>query len=241
MSKTLHNNINLVQEKSSLQKENSSNFHLLIRKKLYTKIKRTKAKKPSIYNRNNKYNLKKQQLSFCTRNRLKKILVSKKRFFVKKRAAINVKIRPFFFRGDFPYKSRNAKYKKSRKRVFTSIKARKLSMPEKIGIVRIHSVKNNTRVSLIDKFGNVKATISAGSLEGKKSSPYTAFAAGEFLAKKAHLYNYSSFIVQLKGLGFGRESAVRGLKSKGLQIHRLEDVNRFPHNGCRPPKRRRVR
>lgn len=242
MSQTLRNYINSLQKDFPLlYNVDSLQFSQSIRNTLDEKTKKNQQEiNPFL----EKKLFKKVQLSYCAQNRLKKRLVSTKRFFVKKGAQFNMNTRPIFFRnetipknGDFPRKSR---YVKSRTRVRPTAKASKPLMPESIGIVRIHSLKNNTRVSLIDKFGNVRATVSGGVLQGKKSLPYAAFSAGELLAKKAILH-FSSFVVQLKGLGFGREAAIRGLRSKGLQIRRLEDVNRFPHNGCRPPKKRRVR
>ncbi|MGM0472341.1 MAG: 30S ribosomal protein S11 [Bacillota bacterium] len=111
------------------------------------------------------------------------------------------------------------------------------------GQAHIHSTFNNTIVSLADQQGNVISWSSAGNLgfKGtKKSTPYAAQMAAEDAAKEAMEHGLKEVEVFVKGPGAGREAAVRALQSTGLEIAGIKDVTPIPHNGCRPPKRRRV-
>ena len=111
------------------------------------------------------------------------------------------------------------------------------------GAAHIHSSFNNTIVSVTDVAGNVIAWGSAGGLGFKGSRKSTPFAAGEVAetaAKKAMEHGLKSVEVFVKGPGSGRESAIRALQTAGLEISSIKDVTPIPHNGCRPPKRRRV-
>jgi small subunit ribosomal protein S11 len=112
------------------------------------------------------------------------------------------------------------------------------------GIAYIRSTFNNTLITIADTQGNVLSWSSAGArgFKGsKKSTPYAAGVAAEDAARKAQeLYGLRSISVHLKGPGSGREQALRSLQSAGLKITSIRDVTPVPHNGCRPPKRRRV-
>ncbi|MFP4597315.1 MAG: 30S ribosomal protein S11 [Persicimonas sp.] len=113
-----------------------------------------------------------------------------------------------------------------------------------VGIAHIHSTFNNTIITLTDTNGNALSWSSAGARGFKgsrKSTPYAAGVAAEDAARKARdEYGLKKVAVWLKGPGTGRESALRSLQSAGLKITKIRDVTPLPHNGCRPPKRRRV-
>ena len=111
------------------------------------------------------------------------------------------------------------------------------------GAVHIQSTFNNTIVTVSDAFGNTISWASAGELGFKgsrKSTPFAAQSASETAAKAAMEHGLKSVEVFVKGPGSGRESAIRALETVGLQITMIKDVTPIPHNGCRPPKRRRV-
>ena len=111
------------------------------------------------------------------------------------------------------------------------------------GIAHIQSTFNNTVVSITDVSGNVIAWSSAGvrGFKGsRKSTPFAAQLAAEDAAKKAMDHGMRSISVFVKGPGAGRESALRALQQAGFKITLIRDVTPIPHNGCRPPKRRRV-
>jgi len=111
------------------------------------------------------------------------------------------------------------------------------------GIVHIKASFNNTIVSVSDKQGSTIAWASAGSVGFKgsrKSTPFAAQLAAENCAKKAMEHGVRSVEIYVKGPGSGRESAIRSLQSVGLEITVIKDVTPIPHNGCRPPKQRRV-
>ena len=111
------------------------------------------------------------------------------------------------------------------------------------GIAHIQSTFNNTIVTITDLIGNVIAWASAG-MQGfkgsRKSTPFAAQLAAEDAVKKAKEHGLRSVQVYVKGPGSGRESALRSLQLAGLNISLIRDVTPIPHNGCRPPKRRRV-
>ena len=111
------------------------------------------------------------------------------------------------------------------------------------GIANIQSTFNNTLITITDNNGNVLAWSSAGSngFKGsRKGTPFAAQVAAEVAAKKAMEYGVKSVDVYIKGPGAGRESALRSIQATGLNITLLKDVTPITHNGCRPPKRRRV-
>ena len=111
------------------------------------------------------------------------------------------------------------------------------------GAAHIHSSFNNTIVTITDVKGNVISWASAGELGFKGSRKSTPFAAGEAAtaaAKVAMEHGLKSVEVYVKGPGSGREAAIRSLQTTGLEISSIKDVTPIPHNGCRPPKRRRV-
>lgn len=108
---------------------------------------------------------------------------------------------------------------------------------------RIQASENNTIVTLTDMEGNVLAWASAGSsgFEGtRKSTPYAAKVAAETAVQKVAGFGVQSLQVELKGLGPGREQAIRGLQSAGMNLDAIVDVTPIPHGGCRPSRRRRV-
>jgi small subunit ribosomal protein S11 len=111
------------------------------------------------------------------------------------------------------------------------------------GVVHIQSTFNNTIITITDLSGNVVAWSSAGTQGFKgsrKSTPFAAQVAAEDAVKKAKEHGMRRVQVYVKGPGSGRESALRSLQVAGLNISLIRDVTPIPHNGCRPPKRRRV-
>ena len=124
-------------------------------------------------------------------------------------------------------------YKQRKKKV-------KKNIPE--GIAHIHATFNNTIVTISDKDGNAIAWASAGALGfkgSKKSTPFAAGLSSEAAGKKAYDLGMRKVEVFVKGLGPGRETAIRSLQTAGLEITAISDVTPIPHNGCRPPKRPR--
>ena len=112
-----------------------------------------------------------------------------------------------------------------------------------VGVAHIHSTFNNTIVTITDLAGNAISWSSAGALGFKgsrKSTPFAAQMASEAAAKAAILSGVQKVEVSVKGPGPGREAAIRSLQVAGLEITAINDVTPVPHNGCRPPKRRRV-
>ncbi len=111
------------------------------------------------------------------------------------------------------------------------------------GVAHIKSSFNNTIVSISDQQGNVIAWASAGNVGFKgsrKSTPFAAQLTARSAAEKAAALGLKEVKVYVKGPGAGRESAIRSLQAAGLQVNMIKDVTPIPHNGCRPPKRRRV-
>lgn len=111
------------------------------------------------------------------------------------------------------------------------------------GIAHVHASFNNTIVTIGDTHGNVVSWASAGNLGfkgSKKSTPFAAQMAAEAAARKAIEHGMKTTEVLVKGPGAGREAAIRSLQAAGLEITLIRDVTPVPHNGCRPPKRRRV-
>ncbi|KXG75698.1 30S ribosomal protein S11 [Fervidicola ferrireducens] len=124
----------------------------------------------------------------------------------------------------------------------TSKKRREKRRVEK-GKAHIHSTFNNTIVTITDEAGNPITWASAGTVGFKgsrKGTPFAAQLAAESAAKKAMEYGLKTVEVLVKGPGPGREAAIRSLQAAGLEISVIKDVTPIPHNGCRPPKRRRV-
>lgn len=123
----------------------------------------------------------------------------------------------------------------------TTKKKAKKNIP--FGSAYIHSSFNNTIVTITDPQGNVIAWSSGGVVGFKgsrKSTPFAAQLAAEDAAKKAMEHGVKTVDVFIKGPGAGREAALRALQSAGLKIHMIKDITPIPHDGCRPPKRRRV-
>lgn len=111
------------------------------------------------------------------------------------------------------------------------------------GIAHIMSTFNNTIVTIADKGGNCVAWSSAGTMGFKgsrKSTPFAAQMAAEAAAKEAMEHGMKEIEVYVKGPGAGREAAIRAIQAAGLEVNMIKDVTPIPHNGCRPPKRRRV-
>jgi small subunit ribosomal protein S11 len=122
-------------------------------------------------------------------------------------------------------------------------KRRKTKKMVSEGVAHIHSTFNNTIITITDPVGNVVAWSSAGSVGFKgsrKGTPFAAQLAAESAAKKAMEYGLRTVQVFVKGPGAGRESALRSLQAAGFAVSLIKDVTPIPHNGCRPPKRRRV-
>jgi len=120
-------------------------------------------------------------------------------------------------------------------------KVEKKNVPN--GIAHIQATFNNTIITITDVAGNVISWCTSGSKGfrgSRKSTPFAAQMAAEDAAKKAQEHGLRSIEVWVKGPGSGRESALRALQSAGLTITMIKDVTPIPHNGCRPPKRRRV-
>ncbi len=120
-------------------------------------------------------------------------------------------------------------------------KREKLSIPA--GIAHVLATFNNTIISITDLEGNLLTTSSAGAVGFKgsrKGTPFAAQQAASVAATAAKEYGMRSLQVYLKGPGAGRESAIRALQSSGLEVKAIRDITPIPHNGCRPPKRRRV-
>ncbi len=111
------------------------------------------------------------------------------------------------------------------------------------GMVHIRSTFNNTIVTITDQQGNAISWASAGELGfrgSRKSTPFAAQSAAETAAKAAMEHGLKYVEVYVKGPGAGREAAIRALQAAGLEVNMIKDVTPVPHNGCRPPKRRRV-
>jgi small subunit ribosomal protein S11 len=112
-----------------------------------------------------------------------------------------------------------------------------------LGVAHVKATFNNTIISITDATGGVVAWASSGNVgfKGtKKGTPFAASAAAEIAAKKALEMGVREVNVMVKGPGSGRETAIRALQGAGLEINSIKDVTPIPHNGCRPPKRRRV-
>ncbi len=127
-----------------------------------------------------------------------------------------------------------AKKFKSRKKIVRNISE---------GVAHILATFNNTIVTITDRGGNVVVWASCGSAGfsgSKKSTPFAAQVTAETVAKKAIEHGMKTVEVYVKGPGSGRESSIRALQAAGLSITAIRDVTPIPHNGCRPPKRRRV-
>lgn len=125
----------------------------------------------------------------------------------------------------------------------TQKRTKKRERVEANGVVHIKSTFNNTIVSITDVYGNVISWASAGKngFKGsRKSTPFAAQMSAEAAAKEAIDLGLQRAEVLVKGPGAGREAAVRALQVAGLEISAIKDVTPIPHNGCRPPKRRRV-
>lgn len=130
----------------------------------------------------------------------------------------------------------------AKKQKTTRVRRRERKNIEK-GQAHIASTFNNTMVTLTDMSGNVISWASAGQLGfrgSRKSTPFAAQEAAEEAANKAKEHGLKSVEVFVKGPGSGREAAIRALQATGLEVTMIKDVTPIPHNGCRPPKRRRV-
>ena len=111
------------------------------------------------------------------------------------------------------------------------------------GVAHIKSSFNNTIISFTDQGGNVLSWASAGNVGFKgsrKSTPFAAQTAAEAAARRAMEHGVRKVDVQVKGPGSGRETAIRSIQNAGIEVTGIKDVTPVPHNGCRPPKRRRV-
>ncbi len=123
------------------------------------------------------------------------------------------------------------------------VKKKKRTKVESEGIATIKATFNNTIISLTDNYGNVISWASAGTAGFKgsrKNTPYASQMAAAKAAQEAKDLGLQRVEVRVKGPGAGREAAIRALNLAGLQISAIKDITPIPHNGCRPPKRRRV-
>ncbi len=124
-----------------------------------------------------------------------------------------------------------------------TIRKKKVKKNIQTGVAHIQSTFNNTIITITDVGGNAVAWASSGQQGFKgsrKSTPFAAQMAAENCAKKAQEHGVRTLGVYVKGPGAGRESALRALQGAGMRITMIRDVTPIPHNGCRPPKRRRV-
>ena len=138
--------------------------------------------------------------------------------------------------------AREAAQKKAVQKTGSKVKKGKLTRLER-ALVYIQSTYNNTMITLTDNQGNVVAWASAGSVgfKGpKKATPFAASRVVEVLMEKVRNLNIREISVFVKGVGSGRDAAIRALVNYGLEINLIKDVTPVPHNGCRPPKPRRV-
>ena len=122
-------------------------------------------------------------------------------------------------------------------------KRRKVRRNVTRAVAHIKATFNNTTVTMTDTNGDVLCWATAGTVGFKgsrKSTPFAAQRAAETVAERAAKFGVKEIEVRVKGPGSGRESAITGLQSSGLTIRAIEDVTPLPHNGCRPPKKRRV-
>lgn len=125
----------------------------------------------------------------------------------------------------------------------TNTRKRRVKKNIDTGVAHIRSTFNNTIVTITDVQGNAVSWSSAGALGfkgSKKSTPFAAQMAAEAAAKAAQDHGMKTLEVTVKGPGGGREAAIRSLQAAGLEVTAIVDVTPVPHNGCRPPKRRRV-
>lgn len=130
-----------------------------------------------------------------------------------------------------------------RKQAATTRTRRRDRKNVEVGIAHIRSTFNNTIVTITDPHGNAISWSSAGALGfrgSRKSTPFAAQMAAETAARVAMDHGMRSLEVLVKGPGAGREAAIRSLQAAGLEVNMIKDVTPIPHNGCRPPKRRRV-
>lgn len=112
-----------------------------------------------------------------------------------------------------------------------------------VGVAHVIATFNNTIISITDLNGNVISWSSSGSCGFKgsrKSTPYASQVAAELASKKAQEHGLKTVTIMVKGPGSGREAAVRAIQTSGFNVTAIDDVTAVPHNGCRPPKRRRV-
>ena len=122
-------------------------------------------------------------------------------------------------------------------------KKRKVRRNITVGVAHIKATFNNTTVTITDNKGDTLCWASAGTCGFKgsrKSTPYAGQCAAQQVAEKASKFGIKELEVQVKGPGSGRESAITALQSAGMTVKAIEDVTPIPHNGCRPPKKRRV-
>ena len=136
---------------------------------------------------------------------------------------------------------KQAKGKKTTKRKAGGKKREKLNIPA--GMAHVLSTFNNTIISITDMDGNLLTMSSSGAngfRGSRKGTPFAAQQAASIAAAAAKEYGMRTISVRLKGPGAGRESAIRALQAAGLEVKAIRDITPIPHNGCRPPKRRRV-
>src|SRR6186997_2133641 len=139
--------------------------------------------------------------------------------------------------------SRNAPTRQELQQTASARARKKVKKNVAEGIAHIHASFNNTIVTITDRQGNALAwatTGSSGFKGSRKSTPFAAQIAAEHAGKQAQEFGVKNLEVRIKGPGPGRESALRALNAVGFKITSIADVTPVPHNGCRPPKRRRI-
>jgi len=125
----------------------------------------------------------------------------------------------------------------------TVVKKKKEKKSVPFGVAHIQATFNNTIISISEPNGNVLSWSSCGAMGfkgSKKSTPFAAQVAAESVARKAAEHGVRAVDVEIKGPGAGREAALRAFQSAGIKVNVIRDVTPIPHNGCRPPKKRRV-
>jgi small subunit ribosomal protein S11 len=122
-------------------------------------------------------------------------------------------------------------------------KKKKIKKKVSSGVIHVHATFNNTIITITDLEGNALSWCSAGTKGfrgSRKSTPFAAQVAAEDAGRKALDYGLQTAVAYVDGPGAGRESALRAISSVGINISRIQDITPIPHNGCRPPKKRRV-
>lgn len=136
-----------------------------------------------------------------------------------------------------------ARMSRNKKVIIMKISKKRFLKKKNSGIIHINSTLNNTLLTLTDLYGNTIDWSSSGRVgikNSRKSSSYSAQLAGEDLGKKCVKRNIQFVEIRLKGIGYGKETSIEGLKLSGLNIYKISELTSIPYNGCRAPKKRRI-